>query len=831
MKKTIFVILMTIFTITSSFAVFVEIGNGGGSNHLSPSNGYYAYGWSTFILTSEQIGQAIEINGINFNVSNQPNAYEMTNQKLYIKAVASSTVDLTYPNPSASGFQLVYDGPVTWDGSGWQGIDFDSVFSYNGLANLQFVWENRHGTASDDAYPEFYHTSSTSLIGAERSTMYSVFIPGNEMYSHPNVRLMYSLENEPQVPSLVLPANGSEFIATEGSLSWTNGENTTGVDVYLSSSYTSVDGNDNAVKIVDNELIESTTYSLEAGTMYFWKVVARNNQSALSTSSDIWSFATNITELPLPTTYDFDDVAEAQVPYGWEVIHQTDVSWTTVGADSTSGIGGSNALRLYNSSDPDGTFMAITPVVNGTGAQVRFQGMTTSMNQAGDLQVGIITDINNSATFELIETVTFTNEWTEFIIPLNHVTSRVAFLHGLSDIYTALYLDEITFELGEGLELPYIDDLAGMVSENDVTLTWSDPSNDSYTADNYKIYRDELYLAETTQLFYDDTDAPYGDHEYYITAIYGQEESQASNVINVTVVFTGGQEIINDSFEDYEDFALTFGDWTLIDNDLSGTYGFGSTATFTNMNAPMAFIIFNPTSVVPPIEENESFLPATGNKYAACFASETPINDDWLISQALNIGDSGIVKFKAKSQTTQYGFERFNVLVSNGSTDINDFTSISGTSYQEAPLDWTEFLFDLSSYANQTIRIAIQCVSDDAFIFMLDDFQVFGVNGTDNDTNVLSNLSASLQGNYPNPFNPETSISYTMPQAGKVTIEVFNVKGQKVKSLINDQQIAGNHTLVWNGKDNNNKKVASGIYFYKMTTDNFQQTRKMILMK
>ncbi|MEA2095505.1 MAG: T9SS type A sorting domain-containing protein, partial [Candidatus Cloacimonadota bacterium] len=88
-----------------------------------------------------------------------------------------------------------------------------------------------------------------------------------------------------------------------------------------------------------------------------------------------------------------------------------------------------------------------------------------------------------------------------------------------------------------------------------------------------------------------------------------------------------------------------------------------------------------------------------------------------------------------------------------------------------------------------------------------------------------------LAQNYPNPFNPITTISYNMIEAGDVSIEVFNIKGQKVKTLINEQTEAGDHTIVWDGTDNNSQQVSSGMYFYKMKSSNYTSTKKMILMK
>jgi hypothetical protein len=84
---------------------------------------------------------------------------------------------------------------------------------------------------------------------------------------------------------------------------------------------------------------------------------------------------------------------------------------------------------------------------------------------------------------------------------------------------------------------------------------------------------------------------------------------------------------------------------------------------------------------------------------------------------------------------------------------------------------------------------------------------------------------------YPNPFNPETTIHFSIPVDTNVTIDIFNVKGQKVKSLVNDMYQTGNHIAVWSGHDNNGRAVSSGIYFYRMQTDGYTATKKMLLLK
>jgi hypothetical protein len=88
-----------------------------------------------------------------------------------------------------------------------------------------------------------------------------------------------------------------------------------------------------------------------------------------------------------------------------------------------------------------------------------------------------------------------------------------------------------------------------------------------------------------------------------------------------------------------------------------------------------------------------------------------------------------------------------------------------------------------------------------------------------------------IRQNYPNPFNPVTSIEYALPEGCQVLVEVFNVLGQRVKVLVDEYQTAGTYTIVWDGTDEGEKTLASGMYFYRMKAGTFVSAKKMIIMK
>ena len=84
---------------------------------------------------------------------------------------------------------------------------------------------------------------------------------------------------------------------------------------------------------------------------------------------------------------------------------------------------------------------------------------------------------------------------------------------------------------------------------------------------------------------------------------------------------------------------------------------------------------------------------------------------------------------------------------------------------------------------------------------------------------------------YPNPFNPSTTISFILPQETQCNLSIYNVRGQKIKTIVNEIKAAGNYKVVWDGKDSNGTPVASGMYLYRLSTPKYANTNKMMLLK
>ena len=110
---------------------------------------------------------------------------------------------------------------------------------------------------------------------------------------------------------------------------------------------------------------------------------------------------------------------------------------------------------------------------------------------------------------------------------------------------------------------------------------------------------------------------------------------------------------------------------------------------------------------------------------------------------------------------------------------------------------------------------------------------VVALSDVDNNDDSENNLpdEFALRQNYPNPFNPSTNIALDLPSPSYVRLEVLNILGQKVATLKDSYTEAGSHVVTWDGKSDNGQPVSSGVYFYRMKADGFEQVRKMMMLK
>ncbi|MBN2829165.1 MAG: T9SS type A sorting domain-containing protein, partial [Candidatus Cloacimonetes bacterium] len=163
----------------------------------------------------------------------------------------------------------------------------------------------------------------------------------------------------------------------------------------------------------------------------------------------------------------------------------------------------------------------------------------------------------------------------------------------------------------------------------------------------------------------------------------------------------------------------------------------------------------------------------------------------------------------------------FDVIGYNVYGRINDgeyslLVYVDDEEYSEAIEDNNDYYYYIEAVYNEGVSIPSEEL-------------LFNVTGNTQDD--VAPIVTELYGNYPNPFNPVTNISYSLAVAGNVKIDIYNIRGQHVRSLINETQTVGKHVIQWNGKDNNDGDCATGLYMYRFQTKGVDTIKKAMLLK
>jgi len=151
--------------------------------------------------------------------------------------------------------------------------------------------------------------------------------------------------------------------------------------------------------------------------------------------------------------------------------------------------------------------------------------------------------------------------------------------------------------------------------------------------------------------------------------------------------------------------------------------------------------------------------------------------------------------------------------------------------YDGTQLTWVKESIDLSSYLGQQIKLRFMLKADgyiQADGWYVDDINLiayaFVPVGTDQVTEVIEDYS--LEQNYPNPFNPSTEIEFLISEAGQTTLKVFDILGNEVSVLVNEQKATGKYKVTFDASN-----LPSGVYFYTLQAGNYLNTKKMVLLK
>jgi hypothetical protein len=148
-------------------------------------------------------------------------------------------------------------------------------------------------------------------------------------------------------------------------------------------------------------------------------------------------------------------------------------------------------------------------------------------------------------------------------------------------------------------------------------------------------------------------------------------------------------------------------------------------------------------------------------------------------------------------------------------------------------LDYAETQVDEGADVGEwlTLRVNGEPTGDQVQWTSFGEFQRVDLQVATSSTGSVTPLRSALGENYPNPFNPETTITYDLAQREAVTLTVYNLAGQQVRQLVDMEQAAGSHKVTWDGHDASGQKLASGVYLCTLHAGGFAATRKVMLSK
>ncbi len=308
---------------------------------------------------------------------------------------------------------------------------------------------------------------------------------------------------------------------------------------------------------------------------------------------------------------------------------------------------------------------------------------------------------------------------------------------------------------------------------------------------SYKVYRDDVEIASVlpTVLTYTDTNVAGGLHQYKVTAMYGVNESLPSNLVSVYVLPPNFVELGYD--DNTSEQAFSVGSTNLMavkfNHPQQPALKFIKVYVSTVGSSPMIFRIYD--------DNGPDGMPGTTHLTQFTYAA-TSIVQGWNYIPIPTGSDITIADGTFYVAIYEY---------SNAST-IGLDTNSNGHSYTKTAAGWA---------ALTTGEVMLHCIVQ---------------NGTANEDPTVQPVIFSAA-NYPNPFGSSTSISYSVPKDGSASLNIYNLKGQLIRTMLNGSVKAGSYKIDWNGTDSQGNPVANGVYLYRLESNGKSITNKMLLAK
>ena len=705
----------TTFTYTPAGSLDAVIGTGTNASGYTPLYGNFKSSYDQMIYTKAQIQslgitKGAIISKIGFNAASA-NPYAR-NVVIYMGQTDKNTFSSNSDFVSINALTKVYDynnhGP--WNiTAGWNEFDLDTPFDYEGEGNL--VIAVHCGWIDNTSSTAFYYTSASgqalyAYSNNESQDPIPTAYDGNwESYSGskstsaqlPNLEFTYTVTSGPSCARPTLDGTVTTTTST-ADLSWT--ENGTATEWELEYSTASDFAGAVTVSVANTPATQITGLSPE--TTYYARVKALCGGGDESNWSNVVSFDTkNGAIATFPWTEDFNALIVANsIPEDWDNSEGTTTNSTykwcfntnTSGNGATNGTShdGSKCVRFnsYMNSKNRTNFLK-TPILDFGTLSDATLSFWYKNPKGGDFSVYISTDGGTTYTTALVTGLTGQTTWTE-------QTVDISAYDGIGNVVIVF---KGTSNYGSGDAYIYLDD----VTVTGTAATDNCPAPTGLAVTNMAL--------DSATVSWEGQAASY-NLRYKAGFIYDFESATPWT---------------------YTDFSPC----TTYDGDGKSTYYFENWS-FTNQNYTGACIAFQNTIY--------DFMTAhSGNAFGVMF---NPLDesqaDDWFILPELAIKNGDVLTFWAKEINEEYGAEIINVGI-YGSTD-GTFASLIAQNVEIATADWTEYSYDLSPYAGQTVKLAINCVSTDIFGFMFDDIFVGPASNSWSQPNACVDASLTLHG-------------------------------------------------------------------------------------
>jgi len=372
-----------------------------------------------------------------------------------------------------------------------------------------------------------------------------------------------------------------------------------------------------------------------------------------------------------------------------------------------------------------------------------------------------------------------------------------------------------------GAAEPNAPEVVGLDGDaNQVTVSWRNSSTniDGTPMDDLaevKLYQDGIEVATFAQASADTgtvvtetyTPATPGQYEYYVTSV--DNESPANESVPSNTAFTPLSAPFVDNFATAgapnADRWIT--DNVQVNNNASG-----------EISAPFSMNL-------------------NGNPDGIDVVDSRPINLAGLENNQVTMSYWYQPAGTGNDPEVQDSLQLFFKNSDNNWVIINEYPGRPFQAFQQVTIDFASLPADRGNMFHSQFQMRFRSLGSQSATQLFDNWFVDDVNldlgiplgiGDDELTTITE---FKLEANYPNPFNPTTTISYQIPRSSDVKLTIYNTLGQKVRTLVNENRAAGAYDIQWNGRNDAGVQVGSGLYFYSIEADGFTQTRKMMLLK